>query len=46
MLGQLQAFSSSVGSGKPEDIVGRQVVNCRTGNEPFSYYGVDLGEGR
>ena len=22
------------------------MVNCRTGNEPFSYFGVDLGEGR
>jgi hypothetical protein len=22
------------------------VVNCRTGNEPYSYFGVDLGEGR
>ena len=46
ILGQVQAFSSSIGSGKPEDVVGRQVVNCRTGNEPFSYFGVDLGEGR
>jgi len=27
-------------------IVGRKVENCRTGNEPFSYFGVDLGEGR
>jgi|TARA_B110001450_G_C17361147_1_gene375583 hypothetical protein len=39
-------FSSSIGSGRPEDLVGRQVVNCRTGNEPFSYFGVDLGEQR
>ena len=45
-VGQVQAFSSSIGSGRPEDFVGRQVVNCRTGNEPFSYFGVDLGEGR
>ena len=43
---QVQAFSSSIGRGKPEDILGRQVGNCRTENEPFSYYGVDLGEGR
>lgn len=21
-------------------------MNCRTGNEPFSYFGLDLGEGR
>ena len=42
----MQAFSSSIGSGRPEDVVGRSVINCRTGNEPFSYFGVDLGEGR
>ena len=42
----MQAFCSSVGSGRAEDCVGRSVVNCRTGNEPFSYFGVDLGEGR
>ena len=29
-----------------EDIVGRQIVNCRTLNEPFSFFGVDIGEGR
>ena len=46
ILGQVQAFSSSIGSGKPEDMVGRTIVNCRTGNEPFSYFGVDLGESR
>ena len=45
-VGQVQAFSSSIGVGRPEDVVGRTVVNCRTGNEPFSYFGVDLGEGR
>ena len=27
-------------------MVGRQVLNVRTGNEPFSYFGFDLGEGR
>lgn len=46
MLKLVQCFASSVGSGQVEDIVGRQVVNCRTLNEPFSYFGVDLGEGR
>ena len=45
-VGQVRAFCSSVGSGRPEDVVGRAVVNARTGNEPFSYYGIDLGEGR
>jgi len=42
----VQAFGSSIGSGKAEDIVGRNVENCRTGNEPFSYFGVDIGQGR
>lgn len=37
---------SSLGNGKVEDITGRSVVNCRTLNEPFSFFGVDLGEGR
>jgi hypothetical protein len=46
VIGQVQAFASSLGAGKSEDFVGRQVLNCRTQNEPFSYYGVDLGEGR
>lgn len=32
--------------GKVEDIVGRAAVNCRTHNEPCSYFGVDLGVGR
>lgn len=45
-LGLVHCFASSIGSGKVEDIVGRQVVNCRTLNEPFSFFGVDLGEGR
>jgi len=45
-ISQVVAFASSIGMGKPEDIVGRAVVNCRTHNEPFSYIGVDLGVGR
>lgn len=45
-LGQVQSFCSSIGAGRAEDIVGRTPTNCRTGNEPFSYFGVDLGEGR
>ena len=42
----MQAFASSIGAGLAEDIVGRTITNCRTGNEPFSYFGVDLGEQR
>ena len=43
---QVQAFASSVGAGKIEDFVGRTVSNCRTHNEPYSFYGVDLGKDR
>jgi hypothetical protein len=39
-------FASSVGMGKVEDFVGRTATNCRTHNEPFSFYGVDIGMGR
>ncbi|TNV84937.1 hypothetical protein FGO68_gene49 [Halteria grandinella] len=45
-LGLVQAFTSSIGGGRVEDIVGREVVNCRTLNEPFSFFGIDLGIGR
>ena len=46
VIGQVQAFASSVGAGTADNFVGRVVTNCRTQNEPFSYFGVDLGEGR
>ena len=42
-LGQVQAFASSIGMGSVENFVGRNVVNCRTLDEPYSFYGVDLG---
>jgi hypothetical protein len=42
----VQAFASSVGAGTVDNFVGRAVTNCRTNNEPLSYFGVDLGEGR
>lgn len=45
-IGQILAFGSSVGGGKIEDFVGRTATNCRTLNEPYSYFGVDLGNGR
>ncbi len=45
-IGQVQAFASSIGAGTVDNFVGRTVTNCRTNNEPLSYYGVDLGEGR
>lgn len=40
------AFASSIGQGRVEDFVGRVVTNCRTHNEPYSFFGVDLGQGR
>jgi len=45
-LGLIRCFSTSIGSGKVEDFIGRTLVNCRTLNEPFSYFGVDFGQGR
>jgi len=42
-LGLVQSFTSSIGNGKVEDIVGRYTVNCRTLNEAYSFFGVDLG---
>ena len=43
---QVQAFASSIGAGNVEDFVGRISTNCRTQNEPLSYFGVDLGQNR
>ena len=45
-IGQVHAFASSIGQGGAENFVGRRLSNTRTLNEPFSYFGVDLGEGR
>ena len=45
-IGQVQAFASSLGFGTIHELVGRKCVNLRTLNEPFSFFGVDLGEGR
>ena len=45
-LGQVQAFASSVGNGAVSDIVGRKLSGVRTLNEAFSFFGIDLGEGR
>ncbi len=46
VIGQVQAFGSSVGAGTVDLFVGRVAQNCRTQNEPFSYFGVDLGKDR
>ena len=46
LSGQVHAFASSIGFGSVNDLVGRKCVNLRTLNEPFSFFGVDLGEGR
>ena len=45
-IGQVTAFASSVGYGSLEDIAGRVATNCRTLNEPLSFFGVDLGPDR
>jgi hypothetical protein len=43
---QVKCFYSSLGKGHSYQLVGRELVNLRTLNEPFSYFGVDLGEDR
>ena len=43
---QVKCFYSSLGKGHSYQLVGRDLVNLRTLNEPFSYFGVDLGEDR
>ena len=43
---QVRAFASSLGQGRPSDIVGRKVVNCHTLNQPFSFFGFQIGLGR
>ena len=43
ILGKAQAFGSSVGFGKIEDFLSRSSNNLRTGNEPSSYLGIDIG---
>eukprot|EP00826_Nyctotherus_ovalis_P055411 TRINITY_DN7352_c0_g2_i1.p1 TRINITY_DN7352_c0_g2~~TRINITY_DN7352_c0_g2_i1.p1 ORF type:complete len:128 (+),score=16.10 TRINITY_DN7352_c0_g2_i1:75-458(+) len=45
-LGQVTVFSSSLGHGSLADITGRAAANCRTLNEPSSFFGLDLGAER
>ena len=45
-LGLVHSFASSIGQGHAENFTGRESTNTRTANEPYSYFGVDLGEGR
>jgi len=45
-IGQIKVFASSLGRGRLADFIGREIVNLRTLNEPFSFFGVDLGEDR
>lgn len=43
----MQAFASSLGQGcAVESFVGRTMTNCRTEDEPYSFFGVDLGADR
>jgi len=46
VLGQVEAFSSALGSGSVTSVVGRSVANLRTIDEPLSFFGVDLGTER
>ena len=43
ILGQVEAFCSCIASGSAENFVGRSLSNCRTIDEPASFFGVDLG---
>ena len=46
LIQQAKAFYSSLGKGNISDFIGRELVNLRTLNEPYSFFGVDLGEDR
>ncbi len=46
LIQQAKAFYTSLGKGNISDFIGRDLVNLRTLNEPFSFFGVDLGEDR
>ena len=45
-LNLVKAFASSLSKGEISDFVGRNLVNLRTENEEFSFFGVDLGQNR
>ena len=45
-LNLVTAFASSLSKGEISDFVGRNLVNLRTENEEFSFFGVDLGQNR
>jgi len=45
-LNLVTVFASSLSKGELSDFVGRNLVNLRTENEEFSYFGVDLGKNR
>ena len=45
-LNLVTAFASSLSKGDIGDFVGRNLVNLRTENEEFSFFGVDLGHNR
>ena len=45
-LNLVTAFASSISKGDIGDFVGRNLVNLRTENEEFSFFGVDLGHNR
>jgi len=43
---QAKAFYSSLGKGNISNFIGRELENLRTLNEPYSFFGVDIGEER
>ena len=43
---QVRAFSSALSSGQPCDVLGREIGNTHTVNQPFSFFGLQLGLGR
>ena len=45
-LNLVTAFASNLSKGEISDFVGRNLVNLRTENEEFSFFGVDLGQNR
>ena len=45
-LNLVKVFASSISKGEKSDFVGRNLVNLRTENEEFSFFGVDLGQNR
>ena len=46
LINEVSVYASSIGNGNACDLVGRNVINLRTKNEPNSYFVIDLGKSR